>query len=616
MSITTKEVSRWLFWALMGLVMVGLIGFGSFNFGKRATALGSVGDTEISADRYYREVNAQLNAIQAQTGKHMPFAQAQAFGVDRAALQTVINQVALENESARLGVSVGDDQVAKRIRDISAFAGPDGKFNRDTYDFVLKQSGLTPKDFEQSLRSEVARTILQSAVSNGVAMPASYTDTLYGWVREARDFTWAKLDASVLSAPVGLPGDAALSAYYDAHPADFTLPATRKITYAWLRPEDVIDQIDVSDDELRKLYDSRIDEFKKPERRLVERLVFGTEAEAQAAAKRISDGTATFDDIVAERGLTLDAIDLGDVAETDLGDAGPAVFAIDKPGIVGPATSDLGPALFRMNAILPAQETSFEDAKAGLKADYAADAARRKISDMVNDLDDALAGGATLEDLGKEYGMTLAQIDWTGTESDGIAAYDNFRTAANAVQDGDYPEIKDLSDGGVFALRLDKTIASRLQTLDEVQAAATAGWQHQETLARVADRAKAMIAEIKAGKTPAGLGLTETTEKGQTRDGFIDGTPKAMMEQVFGLAAAGDWAVVPDADGAILVRLDAIHPADQTSDNASAIKAKFAQSADQALSLDVLQAFSAALEDSAGITLNQAMINSVNANFQ
>lgn len=616
MSMARNKVSRFFVWIIMGLVLVGLVGFGSFNFGGGVSSIGRVGDTDITADRYFREVNAQLNAIQAQTGQRLPFAQAQAFGVDRQALATVINQVALENETARLGLSVGDEQLAARIRDISAFAGVNGQFDRDTYQFVLEQSGLTPSDFEESLRSEVARTILQGAVANGIALPTTYTDTLFAWARETRDFTWAKLGANVLDTPVGTPDEAALTAWYEANPDRFTLPETRKITYVWLRPEDVLDQIEVADDDLRALYDERIDEFTQPERRLVERLVFGSEVEADVAAKRIADGTATFEDLVAARGLNLADIDLGDVTEADLGNAGSAVFALNAPGVAGPEMTDFGPALFRMNAILAANDTSFEEAREQLKADYAADAARRLLSDMVVDLDDALAGGATLEDLAKEHDMTLATIDWTGEQSDGIAAYDAFREAAQSVEEGDYPEIDDLSDGGLFALRLDEVVAPRLQTLEEVRTEAIAGWKADETVAQVKARAEAMLDEFAAGESPVTLGLTEVAEADIGRDGYIDGTPPALISQVFELAAPGDWAVVEDADGAIVLRLDAVHEADQTSEDAVAIKTGFAESTAQSLALDIQSAFSAALETEAGITLDQAMINAVNASFQ
>ncbi len=614
MSMSTNKFSRFFIWIILALVMVGLIGFGSFNFGGRIDSVGTVGETEIGADRYFREVNNQIRAFEAQTGQSLPFAQAQAFGLDQLALQTVIAQVALEDETARLGISVGDEELATRIRDIESFAGIDGRFDRETYSFVLEQSGLTASEFEESLRAEVARTIIQGAVANGIGLQGIYTDTLFGWAREARDFTWAKVGEAALDAPVGVPDDAQLQTYYEANPADFTLPQVRNITYVWLTPEDVLDDIAVDESELRALYDSRIDEYRRPERRIVERLVFGTKAEAEDAAARLAAGES-FEMIVAERGLSLSDVDLGDMTANQIGTGAEDVFALPLPGVTGVIESDLGPAIYRVNVILNAQETTFEEVADQLKAEYAADAARRLLSDLVLDLDDALAGGATLEDLAAERDMTLATIAWTGAQTDGIAAYDGFREAADSVRESDYPEIADLSDGGLFALRLDSVEAPRLQTLDEVRDAAIAGWQAQERGKRVFAAAEEMVAAFAKGETPENFGLTENTEKGLTRDAFIGGAPAALIDTVFEIAA-GEWAVLEDAEGAVLVRLDAVHAPDFDSDEARAIRAAFAESTAQALALDVQAAFATALEIKAGITLDRAMINAVNASMQ
>ena len=61
---------------------------------------------------------------------------------------------------------------------------------------------------------------------------------------------------------------------------------------------------------------------------------------------RIRAGEATFEDVVADRGLTLDDTDMGDVTRDALGDAAEAVFALEEPGVTGPVETDLGPCDF------------------------------------------------------------------------------------------------------------------------------------------------------------------------------------------------------------------------------------------------------------------------------
>jgi peptidyl-prolyl cis-trans isomerase D len=102
------KVSRFFVWIIMGMVLVGLIGFGSFNFGGSANAIGKVGETEIDANRYFRELRAELSAFEAQYGQNLTLEQAKLFGLDQIVLDRVIAQAAFEDETTRLGLSVGD----------------------------------------------------------------------------------------------------------------------------------------------------------------------------------------------------------------------------------------------------------------------------------------------------------------------------------------------------------------------------------------------------------------------------------------------------------------------------------------------------------------------------
>lgn len=609
-----SNISRFFVWIIMGLVLIGLVGFGSFNFGGSATAVGRVGKTEIDASAYFRELNAEFRAWQAQTGQNLTMAQAQAIGLDRQVLGRVVSQTALDNETTNIGISVGDRELAARVTEIEAFQNVSGNFDRETYDFVLDQSGLTKREFEESLRADVARTILAGAVTEGVSQPDIFTETLFGWARETRDFTWAEVTPLALEDPIPEPTEAELQAYYEAHPEDFTTPETRQITYAWLRPEDVIATVPLDEGQLRAAYDERIDDYQLPERRLVERLVFGTEEDAQAAMDRIKAGETSFDDEVSARGLSVADVDLGDVTVDDLGEAGEAVFAMDGPGVVGPLPTNLGPALYRMNAILPAKNTSFEEVRDTLREEVAADEARRMVRSRAADLDELLAGGLTLEELAQEQDIPLAKIGYYDGLEDGIAAYEAFRTAATEVTADDFPEVIELEDGSLFALRLDAVEPPALQPLDEVRDAVEAGWGAEAETAALRARAEEMIAAFGTGESPATMGLTEVVEETVPRTGFIQGVPADLIAAAFE-AEPGEWQVVEGAGRVIVMRVDSVNTPEQDSEEARQIKASYAAQVSQGLGLELQNAFAAAIEAEAGVTIDQTVINAVHTNF-
>jgi len=317
---------------------------------------------------------------------------------------------------------------------------------------------------------------------------------------------------------------------------------------------------------------------------------------------------------VAERDLALADIDLGDVTEAELGGAGAKVFEGDEPGIVGPVDTPLGAALFRVNAILAAQETSFEDARAILSEELALDRARRAIGDMLEGADDLLAGGATLEELADETELRLAQIDWTAGSSDGIAAYEAFRQAAASAARGDFPEIEQLEDGGIFALRVNEITAPHLPDFSDARGQAESGWRAAETARRLAGQAQALADQLAAGVDPEDLGLTMQVETGITRDAFIPETPPTFTKSVFDMAE-GDIQVIAGETAAYLVRLNRVAPPDTQDEENAARRDRIAEGVAQSLGNDILRAYSAAIENQAGISLNQAAINAVHAQF-
>ena len=600
-------------WALMALLILGLGGFGAINLSGNLRSIGTVGDKSISVDQYARQLQQEIRAIEAQTGESMPFARAQEMGLYRAVLQRIVRNRALDHEADEMGISIGDATLRDEIVAISAFQGIDGNFDREGYRFALQQSGMSEAEFERSIREEAARGLLQRAILGGVSMPDTYARTLVDYVAEERSFTWARLSEDDLDAPLPAATEDELRAYYDANTDDFMLPASKSITYAWLAPEDLLDEVEVPEEELRAEYDARSDEYDQPERRLVERLVFADQEAADRAAAALEVDGTTFEALVEERGLALADVDLGDVAKSDLDDAGDAVFAAESGDIVGPLASSLGPALFRVNAILPAQHVPFEEARDVLEETLAISRATRAVEARAQEIDDQLAGGATLEDLAKETKMRLGTIDWTQDSSEGIAAYGAFREAAAGLSANDFPQIDQLEDGGIFAMRLDETKEARPEPFEEARDAVETAWRNAQIVEALTEKAESLTETLAEEGGFEAAGLSPQLGEGLTRSSYVDGTPDDFMDQVFDLDEGG-VAVLPAGDSVVVLRLDAVTPAGE-DDQTQALMDRLSQQLDQALAQGLFDIYSNAVMRDADPQIDQRAINAVHVNF-
>ena len=609
-----KKKNRYGVWFIVILLLVGLAGFGAGGFSSNLRSIGTVGDKDVTVQAYQRTLNNQIRALQAQLGTPLSFQQAQSLGIDRAALDQLIQTRTLDNETSRIGISAGDGQVFERLRAIPQFQGASG-FSRENYRLYLQQTGQNESAFETEIRDEISRSILQAAVVSGVPAVQPYADTLLEFIGERRSITWATVTADDLTAPLPGPTEADQLAYYNENPADFTLPEAREISYVWLTPDMLQDDMVVADEAIAQLYQTRSAEFIQPERRLVERLVYVDRDKATEARARLDAGEATFEDLVTERGLELSDVDLGDVDQAALRDAGEAVFSASPGDVVGPFNSTLGPALFRVNAILAAQETTLEEATPELRDELAADAAREVIDGQMDNIIDLLAGGAKLEDIAERTDMVLGQISWTPDTAEGIAAYESFRAAAGTVAQGAFAQVESLEDGGMFALRLDGITPPSLQPFDAVRDDVIAGWRtaaEQRAVMAQAEEISSAILPLTGFDT---LGLDPKEELGITRRNFIEGTPSGFNDRVFGMAV-GEVAVIDATDRAIIVRLDDISAPDETDPTTVAQRETIASNAATGIAQDLFDAYASALRQQTDININQSTINAVNAQFQ
>ena len=615
-SMRRGKTGRVFVWIILVLLIAGLAGFGAGGLGGSIASIGKVGETDISVQDFQRALQQEISFETRRRQAPVSIQQARAEGIDQRVLERLAAVASLSEETKTVGLSVGDAEVANQLRAVPAFQGPDGSFNRDSYEFALRQNGTRPADFEDELRLTAARNLLQQSVTGGLTVGETYANTLYGFLGERRSFRWAIVDESLLEGDIPAPTDTELRSFYEANGAQFNTPEIRKVTYAWLTPDMIVDDIVVDEAELRELYDARASEYIQPERRLVERLGFADQAAADAAKAQLDAGEVTFDQLIEERGLTLADVDQGEVSRDDLDAAiADAVFSLTEPGLSAPVQTSLGPVIYRINAVLEATTVTFEDARADLTGEFTSDRAARDILDQITEIDDLLVGGATIEELGDETDMQTGSLAFTADTSDGIAGYDAFREEVARLTTADFPEVRELSDGGAFAVRLDEIVEPALPPLDDIRDDVIAAWTADQTAQRLAALGAELQERVAAGTRMASLNLAAKAEIDLARTDFIEEAPVGMITEVFGLDAGGVTFVQGPNGASALVELTNVSAPDTSTDQAQAVLSQLNRAASEGLAADVFELFGQAAQARHGLTLDQTAVNAVLTQF-
>ena len=608
MTKSKTSVSKIFVWILLGFLFVGLIGFGTGNLSGNIKTIGKIGETEITVNQYVRALQSELRNTSQQFGQQLTLQQLQAFGIQQQVLARLVTEKLLENEASKLSLSVDDKTVRDNIVSLNVFKGPDGGFNQEAYNYALENAGYTSTEFEEEIRAETARNIVSQSILSGNMTNKIQAELLASFMLEKRSFNITTLKPENISFTVENPSIEQLENFLETNVDKYTVPESKAVTYAVLQPEMLINTVESNDGILTKLYNEKKQQYNKPEQRTLERLSFLNMDEANSVMSKIKKNLTDFDKLLSDRNLSNEDVFYGTFTQEQLLEGNKQVFAGDIDEIVGPIETDLGPAIFRIREIIPAKTTSFDEAKPELEKEYKLSEAIKLIDERIEGAQNLLAAGGTLEELQEEKGFSVENILFNIDANIPILENKIFLDTVQTAKVSDFPEIKELPNGGLFALRVDQIVDARKKDINEIRSELTNAWQKQELQNKLNETAEDM--------------LSKNQYKGKiinfnniSRDENLPDLPTNLVAEAFNLSP-GEGTVISGDEKSFILRLKSISSADLSSDTAKLLVSQLKNQLNNSLSADLFESFANMARVDSKLNLNEQALNAVHSSFK
>jgi peptidyl-prolyl cis-trans isomerase D len=617
-----KQAGSWVVKALLMLLVVSFAiwGIGDvFYGGSQNPAVAKVGASEISATELSEAFNRSLRNLQQRVGAQIDREQAIQLGVMQQALQDLITRRLVDLRARDMGLTVTDATLRELVTMDPMFQAA-GQFDRGRFEQLLLANGLSEGDYLASLRQDVVRGALTEGLSGAAVVPQALVDTLYRHRNERRSGRYAVVEtASTTGVPEPTQED--LQAFHEANQDRFTAPEYRALTFITLEPEDLIAEIEVSEDQIAAAYQERIETYRTPERRAVEQLLAVDRDTVEAAAARVAQGESLADVAAAmvDEGISFD--DLGSVTRGDLpGGIATAVFEQPEGEVGAPVQSPFGWHLFRVSAIEPEVVVPLAEVRDELARELALAEARGRLPDLANRLDDELAAGAPLTEAAAATGLTaktLSAVDRNGRDPAGaspeqLPPWPEFLATAFTMQADEVSLLEETDAGTYFVVQVDSVAAPRLKPVDEVRDALAAAWTAEQRQKLARERAEELLArasEVTSLEQWAeGLPVTPIEPVTRADRGTAQGVSPAIVQALFA-AEPGSVAdrVVPVETGFALVATDAVIEADPGADPDGVARLRSQLEAE--MRNDLLSQFEAALRRDYPVEIDGATIN-------
>lgn len=617
-----KAASGWVAKLLLGLLVVSFAIWGvssSMLSGPVSNTVLKAGGASVSPVEFRLAYDRQLRAYSQQFGQRLTREQAVALGLDAQVLQQLSAGALLDNLAADMNLGISKDQIARLTAEDPSFFNASKQFDRQLFDRVLREVGMRPEDYLLN-RAQVARRqqIVDSA-GDGIAAPAAFLDALSIYQGETRDVSFVTLPQSLVE-PVAAADDAKLKAWFETNKSEYAFPEFRGVRYLKLEPSDLASAVALTDDELKQDYDTNLARFTTPEQRTIQQLLFADRAAADAALASLATGK-TFDDLMADQKKSAADATIGTFAKDAVTDAAvrDAAFAVAAAGGTSPVVDGtFGPVILRVTEIKPEETKAFDAVKEDIRKELALQRAAENVLDVHDAYEDARAGGASMKDAAASLNLKLVEIpaiSRTGTLPDGStaadlpAASDMLKAIFEAEIDAENPPLA-LGATGFLWAETTSIQPTREASFDEVKTRVAADWLEEETARLLDEKAEALTAEIKAGKSLAeiatALALTVETATGLSRGAEAIGLGAAGVDAAFATEEK-QAAVVASANGDARVLL-VVDKAGRPTADAGRVEGEKARVA-QSVSDDLLEQLVGRLRTETPVTVDQAAID-------
>lgn len=543
-------------------------------------------------------------------------------------LQRMIAQTALSQTLHQMRIVTPDAAVRDAVLAIPAFRGPDGKFNRQTFEAVLRNNGLTEQRFLELMRSDLAQRQLIGAVTAGAYAPDTEVTPLFAFEFEKRSALTAEFPIAA-TAPPPVPDEATLQRWYDNHPDSYATPEYRRIKAIELSPQTLSKEITITDADLQAAYDQHKSDYVTEAKRSAQVITAPDEAKARALAEKWRGGedwAAIQKDAQAEGASAVELSDATQALFPDP-DLGRAVFAAEPNTVSAPIKGALGWFVLKVTSSVPGSTKTLDDVKEELRNRLLAEKAADLMYDRANKIDDLLANGTPFDQLPGDLGLAgiAGTLDARGNTQQGtpapIPGPQELRAAIIAAafqaQKGDQPrltEVQTPSTGGsaYYAVTVDDIIPPGQQPFDEVKDKVERDWTADQQRREAEQAATAMLVALKGGQsfqdaaTVAGVQVHQTPLV--TRSQTADGVPAELQRVMFGLKK-GEPTMLEVPEGFLVAELaDAVEP-DPKTDQVDFDRVR--QALKQSVAADLQSLYLESLRQRASVRIDEKNFNSI-----
>ena len=506
-----KAKDNWFFKILSAAVAVSFISLfgvtGYISSAAQNQTVIKIGKKKISQSEFSYRLQKEINALRNLTGDDFELTDEMRSSLIENVTKQIVDENVLEQSMIKYDVHFPKALVQQVILHQPEFTNPvNGQFHPELFKRYLSALGLSEAEYVASIERAMGKKMMITDLVQTFNVPTVLSEAIHKMDNQRKSFKYTIVTPQDMKIERKI-SNSEIEQYFEDFGENFMVDEQRDVKVMYIPNEAIFKKYAASDEQIEYYFHQHKKELDQPEKREILQMVFMNKETAEKALKEVQDGkdfTKVAEELKAENAKEPT---LGVVAEDELAeDLSAPAFEMKKDEAKLLSVADTWQVI-QIKQIIPAKEAKFEEVKSQIAKELSDENMYESLREARADIDDAINGGKTLEEVAAENGVKVFEIKGVFEEKLAQNVPDAAKDLAGSLDFNEMvysyglDEISSAEefDNGVAVIQITKITDAHMPEMNDVKDDIIALWTVQEKDALSKETADNIVADVEDG---------------------------------------------------------------------------------------------------------------------
>ena len=253
--------------------------------------LARIGDRELDSQEFLFRYNREINRISNELERFVSNEEARDSGIDIQILTNLLVEKTLNSSADKMKLRPSDKSLTERLKNTNSFRNAFNQFDKNVFNQVLRQNGITEDLFFSMERDSIAQAQIYRASFENLNISKEFSNLIHRFQNEDRSVEYIVLNTNTENIDSYEINNQELLNYYNNNKDNYKSESKRDFTLLTLLKSEISSLIEVQEDIIKEIYENNVSDYETPEKRTYYVIPFNSSEEVNLALSNFKENT-------------------------------------------------------------------------------------------------------------------------------------------------------------------------------------------------------------------------------------------------------------------------------------------------------------------------------------